>query len=249
MMGISRKVTIIIPVYGDNEPVDKVVADIRSQMATIQNMEILIVWTPSKDKQSPPDLEEFGWDHPEIIVELKRGYGRAYKTGFLHATGDIIVTLDGDGTYPAFQISELVNILDKNNLDFLTTNRLGGYEIGAFTPINFLGNHLLSLATKVLFGVVFKDSQSGMWIFKRNILPSLHLQENGMTFSTEIKIEAHKIGCKCAEIPIQYKRRREGQTTLHWIRDGFNILKFLLKKKFRYWFSNFKKAWKASKTN
>ena len=230
-MGSKRKFSVIIPVYGDNEPVDQVLSEIRSAFASDPNLEIIIVWTPSNAHQQPPTFNQNGQDYTKIVVESRRGYGRAYLTGFAHATGDIIITLDGDGTYPALQIPRLVKAFFMNDLDFLSTNRLQNYELGAFTPVNLIGNHLLSYFIRLLFGVPFKDSQSGMWIFKRKILRLLCLKETGMQFSSEIKIEAYMAGCKCGEIPIPYRRRRGGQTSLIWARDGFRILRFLLRKK------------------
>src|SRR5207245_6178150 len=60
----------------------------------------------------------------KIIVERRRGYGRAYKTGFQSATGDFIVTMDADGSYPAQQVPQLLDYLVKNDLDLVTTCRL-----------------------------------------------------------------------------------------------------------------------------
>ena len=221
----------MIPVYGNDEPVDRVISEIKSSLSPhIPHLEIIIVWTPSGRYQhhSAPFPER---DRIKVIMELRRGYGRAYRTGFSYATGDIIVTLDGDGTYPARKIAYLINYLASNNLDFVSTNRLKNYELGAFSPIKLFGNILLSLLLRLMFGASFKDSQSGMWVFKREILGMLRLRETGMAFSSEIKIEAHMAGCKCGEVPILYRRRRKGRTSLNWIRDGFYILKFLIQKK------------------
>ncbi len=236
-MGAGSKISVVIPVYGSNEPVDGVIAEIQESLAPIPGLEIIIVWTPGKHRSADSYPLTREWDHTKVIIETRRGYGRAYLTGFEHATGDILVTLDGDGTYPAKRVSQLVSVLYHSKLGFLSTNRLKDHEAGAFTPIKRFGNFLLSLMLRILFGAKFKDSQSGMWVLRRDILDSLVLKENGMAFSSEIKIEAHRAGVRYGEVPIQYKRRRAGTTSLHWIRDGLRILKFFIQKRWRTTFT------------
>ena len=59
----------------------------------------------------------------DVVFEGRRGYGRAYKTGFAYAKGDIIATADADMTYPVEDIPKMVHQLNKEKLDFITTNR------------------------------------------------------------------------------------------------------------------------------
>jgi glycosyltransferase involved in cell wall biosynthesis len=230
-MGSKTSISVILPVYGDNEPVDLVLSEIHASLAQVPSLEVIIVWTPNHASSGQASPCRSKWNHTSIIVETRPGYGRAYLTGFAHATKDVIVTLDADGTYPARQILQLVRHLESASLDFLSTNRLKNYEAGAFTPINRLGNFFLSSLLRLLFRAKFKDSQSGMWIFKRSILKALRLQETGMAFSSEIKIEAHLAGYKYTEVIVHYKRRKGGKTSLNWIRDGLRIVKFFLRKK------------------
>jgi len=96
------------------------------------------------------------------------------------------------------------------------------------------GNWVLSLVTKVLFGWPFRDSQSGMWIFKRSILKKIDVRSGGMPFSQELKIEAYIKGFKCTEIPIEY-RVRTGDVKLNVIGDGLGNIAKLFKKRFTYW--------------
>ncbi len=93
-----------------------------------------------------------------------------------------------------------------------------------------IGNRILTLTTRILFGVKIKDSQSGMWIFRHKILKSLNLTSDGMPFSEEIKIEAWR-KFKCAEVPIEY-RERKGEVKLSTWKDGLGNLKFLFRKRF-----------------
>jgi hypothetical protein len=77
-----------------------------------------------------------------------------------------------------------------------------------------------------------RDSQSGMWVFRRAILDHMRLESDSMAFSEEIKIEALKNrGIRFAEIPVMYSSRL-GEIKLNPWRDGFYNLWFLLKKRF-----------------
>ena len=84
---------------------------------TPYEFEVLVVDTNSKDR-----TREIAREKGAIVVEEpRRGYGRAYKTGFERASGDIVATLDADCTYPAEDIPQLSDRLFAENLDFITT--------------------------------------------------------------------------------------------------------------------------------
>lgn len=98
--------------------------------------------------------------------------------------------------------------------------------------LNKLGNLVLSVAMSVLYFRWVRDSQSGMWVFRRSILEGLKLTSDGMAFSEEIKIEALKSRhVRFVEISIQYTSRL-GETKLNLWRDGFYNLWFILRKRF-----------------
>jgi len=218
------KVSVVIPTLNEEESIghvlDKIPRDSRYEW------EIIIVDGDSKDRTREIAKEKGA----KVIVEKRKGYGRAYKTGFAAATGDIIVTLDGDDTYPAEKIPELVDYLLKNDLDFISCERFSKMQKGAMSTTHKFGNWVLTITTRILFGVKIKDSQSGMWIFRRRILKDLNLTSDGMPFSEEIKIEAWR-RFRCEEVPIEY-RERKGEVKLNTWRDGLKNLKFLFKKKF-----------------
>ena len=217
------KATIVIPTINEEACIGVVLDKIPKD----ENYEVLIIDSDSTDK-TVEIAESRG---ARVINEKRRGYGRAYKTGFENAQGDIIVTLDADDTYPAERIHEFVAILEKQNLDFISCDRISTLEKGVMSRTHILGNKILTLASRVLFGAKIKDSQTGMWIFKKVILNTLDLTSDGMGFSEEIKIEAIKKGFKFKEMPIKY-RRRLGEVKLNTWRDGWLNLKFLFKKRF-----------------
>lgn len=165
-----------------------------------------------------------------VIFERRKGYGSAYQAGLPAATGDIIATVDGDGTYPSEAIAPLIDELLAGGLDFISASRFPLQNPGAMRARNQLGNQVLTWTARVLFRYWFADSQSGMWVFRRHCLRWIAPRDLGMAFSEEIKLEALRAPqVRFGERPIAY-HERIGETKLFTWRDGFRNLAFL----FRY---------------
>src|SRR6266850_4617657 len=166
-----------------------------------------------------------------VVAEKTPGYGAAYKAGMRAATSDLIVTLDGDGTYPPEEIPRLVDQLVDRGWDFLSASRFPLVDPEAMHLTNRLGNGVLTVAAAVLFFKPIRDSQSGMWVFRRSALERLKLTSDGMAFSEEIKLEAVLRGLRFGEGHIPYGARI-GEVKLQKWRDGWNNLAFLVRKRF-----------------
>ena len=144
----------------------------------------------------------------KVIREDVRGYGRSYKTGFASATGDIIVTLDGDHSYPPDAISYLLEAFLHLDVDFLNASRFPVRDPKAMSlkhqarqPDSVAGDvgAVLPLGARFAIGHVgFPPLDSD----------GMKLISDGMAFSEEIKIEALKSSrVRFAEISIQYTSR------------------------------------------
>jgi glycosyltransferase involved in cell wall biosynthesis len=216
--------TIVIPVLNEVAGIKKTLEqiDIDRLRTAGYDTEVLVIDGGSADG-TVDAARKLG---TKVLVDYRRGYGRAYKTAFCHARGNIIVTLDGDGSYPSEHIPDLVRLISDNGLDFITTNRFS--DSAPMDPIKKLGNSILSVTAQILFSIKLKDSQSGMWIFRRRILKDILPDNDGMSFSQEIKIKAFRRVNKVAEVPIPF-RRRIGSQKLRTFRDGMKNLIHLFK--------------------
>ena len=220
----SQKITVIIPCLNEEQGIEKV---LRRMPEFVD--QVIVVDNGSTDRTSDV-ARSLG---AEVIREPVRGYGRSYKKGFSNATGDIIVTLDGDHSYPPDAISYLLEAFLHLEVDFLNASRFPVRDSKAMSFKHKFGNWVLSLATSVLYFRWVRDSQSGMWVFRRSILREMVLESDGMAFSEEIKIEALRSKrIRFAEISIQYSSRL-GEVKLNPWRDGMYNLYFLAKKRFR----------------
>jgi hypothetical protein len=125
------------------------------------------------------------------------------------------------------EIPMLLNILETENLDFIHTNRFAFMDPDSMMPLNKFGNKVLTLFANLFFRYRLKDSQSGMWVFRKKILDDINLSGDGMSLSQEIKIKAFR-NCKAREIDSCY-RKRVGKVKLKMFADGcdnlFNLFK------------------------
>ena len=219
----EQKITVIIPCLNEEQGIERVL----TRMPAFVD-EVIVVDNGSTDRTSDV-ARGFG---AKVVREDVRGYGRAYKTGFGQATGDVIITLDGDHSYPVDALSYLLEAFLHLDVDFLNASRFPVRDKQAMSFKHKFGNFVLSIVMSLLFFRWVRDSQSGMWVFKRSILRDFTLESNGMAFSEEIKIEALKHPkVRFEEISIQYSSRL-GEIKLNPWRDGFANLWFLMKKRF-----------------
>ncbi len=221
----SRRVTVVIPCLNEEEGIQRVLERIPEFVD-----EVIVVDNDSTDATGAIATRMGA----RVIKEAVRGYGRAYKTGLMHAQGDILITLDGDHSYPVDSLSYLIEALLNSRVGFVSASRFPIQNADAMSMTSFVGNIALSLMMSILFFRWVRDSQSGMWIFYRDALQKMTLESDGMAFSEEIKIEAianSDIGFR--EIPINFSNRR-GEKKLQPWKDGWNNLIFLFRKRLHH---------------
>jgi len=218
----NHSITVVIPCLNEEEAIGKVLSDVPDFVE-----DIIVVDNNSEDRTA--DIaEQMG---ATVIRESVRGYGRAYKAGFAAATGDIIVTLDGDHSYPVHDLKRLLDTFFEYDVDFMSCCRFPIMNADAMSFKHWIGNQVLSLVMSVLYRTPVEDSQSGMWVFRRDILKQIRLRSDGMAFSEEIKIEAIRHpNIRFKEEHIKYSARR-GEIKLRPWRDGVRNLAFLFRKR------------------
>ena len=220
------KISVVFPALNEEEGIGRALDEVPVKELAKKGYEVELVVV---DGGSVDNTVKIATDHGAKVIHSETGYGRQYKRAFSMIDGDIIITGDSDGSYPLEYSASLVEELLNKNLDFLSTNRFANLEEGSMSVMHKFGNNMLTLLARILFGVSFKDSQSGMWVFKRKILEKMNLISNGMPFSEELKIEAFR-KFKSAETPITY-RKRIGKVKLNTIKDGAENILFLLYKR------------------
>ena len=137
----SERITVIIPCLNEEQGIERV---LRRMPEFVD--QVIVVDNGSTDRTSDV-ARSLG---AEVIREPVRGYGRSYKRGFASATGDLIVTLDGDHSYPPDAISYLLEAFLHLDVDFLNASRFPVRDRQAMSFKHKFGNWILSLAMSIL---------------------------------------------------------------------------------------------------
>lgn len=195
----GKSVTLVIPSLNEEHGV---VATIQRAGRTFD--EVVVVDGGSSDRTAL-NAEALG---ARVISQLVRGYGLAYKTGFLAAQGEVIVTGDADGTYPVELAPQILATMDERRLDFVSCSRFPLERWSSMETLNVVGNRAISAWGSIIHMHLFRDLLSGMWVFRKPVLSELRVMTNGWNFSAEIKLEAaYKLGKRFAELHIPYQER------------------------------------------
>jgi glycosyltransferase involved in cell wall biosynthesis len=162
-----------------------------------------------------------------VFSEVRRGYGRAFKTGFNGAKGDILVSADGDGTYPLGVLPDLLDYMLQRDMLFCSCARFPLQDPGSMRSRNRIGNQAMSAVASLLWFHPFQDVLSGMWAMRREAWVALDCVSDGWNFSEEIKIRAREtFGSRFAEYHIRYAERL-GESHVAPFRVGLENLAFL----------------------
>ncbi len=213
------KISLVIPTMNEAANIPHVLPNIPDLVD-----EVVIVDSSTDDtvdviRRYRPDAK--------IIREEPRGKGSALKTGFKHATGDLIVMMDADGSMDPGEIPAFLDPI-LNGHDVAKGSRiLGGSE--DLTPLRKLGNRCFVAMVNYLYGTDYTDLCYGYRAFKREALNRLETESRGFDVETEQSILMKKIGLKVCEVPSYERSRRHGKSKLNTFRDGFLILKRIMK--------------------
>ena len=211
-------VSVIIPTWNEAEGIAYTLRTVPSLVD-----EVVVVDACSRDGTA--DIARA--NGAKVVMESRRGYGRAFKSGFNAAKGDILVSADGDGTYPLGVLPDLLDYLIARDLLFASCSRFPLSDPGSMRPRNKLGNRVISMAASLLWMTDIEDVLSGMWAMRREAWVQLDTVSDSWNFSEEIKVRAAEMfGSRFTEFHINYAERL-GETKLAPWRVGIENLAWL----------------------
>lgn len=199
------KLTVSMITMNEERAVAKVIGDIRR---VVPDAEILLV-DSSKDRTAEI-ARELGCT---VIRQFPpQGYGPAMDRAVREASGDVVITLDCDDTYPVDVIPKLVGMIEQG-YDLVNTTRTWRRP-QAMPFANFLANRFFALGARVLHGLRTTDVHSGMRAYRMEMIRQLQWEPRGPALPVDMYVIPFRRGFRVAEIPIDY-RERIGETTLH----------------------------------
>ncbi len=225
--------SVIVPVFNEKDTVAEV---LRRVAATGLPHEIIVVDDGSTDgtREILRQLEAEG-SIPGLKVvfhERNQGKGAAVRTGFQHATGDVLLIQDADLEYDPEHYPLLLEPIRKGLADVVYGSRFLGAPRRPILFWNMVANKILTLVTNVLYNTILSDMETGYKVFKRQVIENMPLHARGFEFEPEFTAKVLKRGYRIFEVPIAFNPRDYTEGKKIKARDGFIALWTLLKYRF-----------------
>ena len=214
----QQRIVVLIPCYNEQNTIAKVITDFKQHLP---NAEIIVFDNNSSDHTAQIAREQGGL----VIPEPRQGKGFVVENMFSTVEADFYVMVDGDDTYPAEAVHQLLRPVLNQQADMAVGSRLADYTESSFRNLHVFGNKLVRFCINKIMGSDLKDILSGYRVFNRTIADSIPVVSSGFEIETELTIQTLYYQRKIVEIEIPYRPRPEGsESKLHTFKDGFRVL-------------------------
>ena len=219
----ATEIAVAIPCYNEAITVAKVVEDFRRALpeATIHVF----------DNNSTDRTGEAAARAGAIVHFVSaRGKGEAVRAIFRELDADVIVMADGDSTYEAGRVRELIAPVIAREAEMTVATRLRQARPENFRTFHVFGNRLVLRAINTLFGTNLSDVLSGYRAFSRRFVKTMPVLSRGFEVETEITLHALEHRQPIVEVPLPYGARPEGSASkLNTLQDGRRVLTTLFR--------------------
>jgi glycosyltransferase involved in cell wall biosynthesis len=168
-----------------------------------------------------------------IVHERRPGKGAALRAGFARATGDLIVMLDADCSMDPMEIPRFVELVEQGH-DMVKGSRFlphGG--TADMTTLRRAGNKGLLILANLLYGSRYSDLCYGFMAFRRSLLGPMQLDGDGFEIEMQLVARATLLGARVAEVASFEAERMYGNSKLNTFRDGWRVLRTMLRERVR----------------
>ncbi len=222
---MKEKVAVLIPCYNEEVTIEKVVTDFKKELP---DADIYVYDNNSQDR-----TVEIARSAGAIVrSENRQGKGNVVRTMFREIDADIYIMVDGDDTYPAEFVHQLIEPIKNNEADMTTGDRLsnGTYQQEIKKNFHEFGNHLVRSSINLLFNNKLKDIMTGYRAFNKMFVKNMPIMSSNFELETEMTLFALDKKYRIKEIPIVFRERPDGsESKINTFSDGFKVIKTIIK--------------------
>jgi glycosyltransferase involved in cell wall biosynthesis len=214
----SLEIAVLIPCFNEEVTVKKVINDFQRQLPGAT----LYVY----DNNSSDNTAAIAAAEGAVVIREKRqGKGFVMASMFEDVEADLYVLVDGDDTYPADKVRELIHPVAQGRADMSVGTRLVEFADHSFRPLHVFGNALVVKLVNMIFNSRLTDIMSGYRVFNRDFVKSVPLVSKGFEVETQVTLQALYYDFVIAEVPVPYGVRPEGShSKLNTFSDGARVL-------------------------
>jgi len=228
-------VSVILPSVNEAENLRELIPRVKKQCDRLgHDSEVIVVDAYSSD-ETPDVVRSFPYAH--LLLREKQGIGDAHHFGYLHAKGDILITMDADQSHDPGLFEEIIKLVDNDHYDIVVCSRHvtgGGIEGKSFLrrQASNVANNLASF----ILGLPISDKTNGYRAITHEVFQKCKddLHCRGNSYLTElfyVAVKAH--GFRYIEIPSKFVERRIGQTKLRLGRESAKYLASIIRIRIR----------------
>jgi len=214
----SRKIAVLIPCLNEEQTIAKVIQDFRKELPEAA---VYVYDNNSSDRTALIA----GAAGARVVREKRRGKGFVVASMFEKVDADLYVLVDGDDTYPADRVHELLRPIVDERADMVVGNRLEEFGKRSFRPFHVFGNKLVVSLVNLIFKCKLTDVMSGYRAFNSDFVRKVPIVSRGFEVETEMTLQALHYDFVIAEVPVPYRKRPEGSSSkLKTFSDGIKTL-------------------------
>ena len=220
-----KKIAILIPCYNEEITVAKVITDFKKELPDA----LIYVY----NNNSTDNTLQIAYENGAIVKnEYRQGKGNVVRNMFRDIDADVYVLVDGDNTYPANMVHQLIKPILMETADMVVGDRIsnGTYKKQNKRLFHDFGNGMVRNTINRLFKTNLKDVMSGYRAFSRAFVKNIPILSKGFEVETEITLHALDKRFIIKEIPIEYKDRpNKSKSKLNTFTDGYKVIKTIIK--------------------
>ncbi len=215
-----KKTAVLIPCYNEGLTIRKVVEDFRRELPEAD----IYVYDNNSSDNTAAEATAAG---AIVRREWIQGKGSVVRSMFRDIDADLYVMVDGDDTYPASFVHEVMRPVENGEADMSIGDRLsnGSYFKENSRKFHGFGNNLVRSTINRVFDAQLRDIMTGYRCFSRRFVKSFPVLNNGFQLETEMTLFALNFKMRIVEVPIDFVERPEGsESKLNTFRDGTRVL-------------------------